>query len=214
MRSPPPPAAYAQMILIGRSGYSARAPASNGLLSTMIAVANAPRIDRLTFPPNELASWLPRVVVEKTSRVKRGQTGRGWADSFGTHVRCSALMGNFAERIQFPVVRRRRVDGATTDHHDPVVLRARDELLHRSRPRQHEVGGQTDGDAAVLRKTGDVGRSKPEEAKPWPIGMIQVQDARRLAKHLQHVEVAIGIERVAGIVARDRDRNPGGVELE
>ena len=33
-------------------------------------------------------------------------------------------------------------------------------------------------------------------------------DAHRLAEDLDHVEIAIGIERIAGVVGGDRDRNP------
>ena len=43
--------------------------------------------------------------------------------------------------------------------------------------------------------------------------MIEMQDARALAEHLDRVEIAIGVERVAGIVRGDGDRDAGGAEL-
>src|SRR5947209_916712 len=43
--------------------------------------------------------------------------------------------------------------------------------------------------------------------------MIEVQDARRLAIDLKHVEIAIGIERIARVVARDHYGDARGVEL-
>ena len=34
-----------------------------------------------------------------------------------------------------------------------------------------------------------------------PTGVVEMEDAGRLAKDLEHVEIAIGVERIAGVVA-------------
>ena len=39
--------------------------------------------------------------------------------------------------------------------------------------------------------------------EPVGAGVVEMQDARRLAEDLEHVEIAIGVERVARVVARD-----------
>ena len=48
-----------------------------------------------------------------------------------------------------------------------------------------------------------------------PVGdrVIEMQDARRLAEHLEHVEIAIGIERIAGVVGGDGDRHAARLQL-
>src|SRR5213082_2060550 len=43
--------------------------------------------------------------------------------------------------------------------------------------------------------------------------MIEMQDACRLAINLEHVEIAIGVERIARVVARDHHGDATGSEL-
>ena len=45
------------------------------------------------------------------------------------------------------------------------------------------------------------------------VRMIEMQDARRLAIDLEHVEIAIGVERIARVVARDHHGDARGIEL-
>ena len=43
------------------------------------------------------------------------------------------------------------------------------------------------------------------QSQAWSCGMVELQDARALAQHLDAVEIAIGVERVAGVVRGDGD---------
>jgi hypothetical protein len=43
--------------------------------------------------------------------------------------------------------------------------------------------------------------------------MVEVTDAHRLGKYLQHVMVAVGKEGIAGIVTAYRHRHPGLLEF-
>ena len=68
-------------------------------------------------------------------------------------------------------------------------------------------------DEPVVGEAHDLGRGGAQHAHPRPLRMVEVENAGRLAKHFQHVEIAIGVERIAGIVAGDHHRDAGGVEL-
>jgi hypothetical protein len=45
------------------------------------------------------------------------------------------------------------------------------------------------------------------------IGMVEMADPRRLAHHLQHVHVAIGVERIAGVVGGEADADAARLHL-
>ena len=59
----------------------------------------------------------------------------------------------------------------------------------------------------------DGGGRRGDGARPVGHGVVEMGDAGRLAKHLQHVEVAIGVEGVARVVGREDDLNSRGLEL-
>ena len=62
-------------------------------------------------------------------------------------------------------------------------------------------------------KPHDVGRRRGDRLRPVADRMIEMQDARRHAVDLQHVEIAIGVERIARVVGGDRDRNAARLHL-
>jgi hypothetical protein len=100
------------------------------------------------------------------------------------------------------------VDRPAGAQNDAVGLRPREEARSSARRRQDQVGRPPTAMPPAARKAGhDLGRRRRDRRSASPDRMVKLADARRPREDLQHVEVAIGVERVTGVVARDRNRD-------
>ncbi len=63
------------------------------------------------------------------------------------------------------------------------------------------------GDPAMIGQLGDLRRRRSDQRRRIRKRMVEMQDPHRLPKRVDHVVVAVGVEAVAAIVARRRDRN-------
>ena len=113
---------------------------------------------------------------------------------------------------QFLVVRQLAGLAAAVPDHDAVGLRTRHQLVHRARVEQDQVSRRAGAQHAVV-DAHDRGRHRVTERRRVAVRMIEMQDAHRLAERVHHVVIAIGVERIAAIVARDRDRHAGAPQL-
>ena len=86
------------------------------------------------------------------------------------------------------------------------------ELAEGARPEQDQVRRRAGFERRRVEAAGGGGVGQ-EGMGPVGIGMVQMPDPRRLAHHLHHVEVTVGVEGVAGVVGGEADRDAAGLHL-
>mmetsp|Transcript_10524 Transcript_10524/g.25746 ORF Transcript_10524/g.25746 Transcript_10524/m.25746 type:complete len:355 (-) Transcript_10524:624-1688(-) len=98
--------------------------------------------------------------------------------------------------------------------HQPVVLRARQQLAVHPSAEGYQICFTTHGDASVmLRQSHDLRRSRRHRERPLSNRPIQVRDSTALSEDLQHVQVAVPVKLVAGVVAGQTRGDPGFVQF-
>ena len=85
---------------------------------------------------------------------------------------------------------------------------------HQSRAptRTRSAGPPTQILPGVAKPIAADGR-RAEQVGPIRGRVIEMQDAGRLAKHLEEIEIAIGVERIAGVVGGDHHGHAGRGQL-
>ena len=83
--------------------------------------------------------------------------------------------------------------------HGAVGLRARHQLGQAARAHDDEIGLVACLYPSVPVEAHHVGGSRCHRTRPVGAVMVEMQDARGLAEDLDHVEIAIGVERVANV---------------
>ena len=72
---------------------------------------------------------------------------------------------------------------------------------------QHQIGRAADRDPAVALGADDLRRPAGDRRRPVADRAIELEDPHRLAQHLEPVQIAIAVERVAGVVRRHGHRD-------
>ncbi|MPL60722.1 hypothetical protein SDC9_06283 [bioreactor metagenome] len=108
------------------------------------------------------------------------------------------------QSVEFGIIGKGAVDLPPGAQHDAVGLRAGEELGPAAGAADHQIGGRTRGQRGRIEAAG-AGGVRGEGARPVGAGVVEMRDPRRLAHHLDHVEIAIGIERIAGVVGGEAD---------
>ena len=105
---------------------------------------------------------------------------------------------------------RRGVDRPDGPQHGAVVLRAAERLAPGPCPKQHRVGRAARAQPSRIAEAHDVGRCPRHHRRPVAARTVEVGDLHRLGEHLQHVETAVSVERIARLVVRQSDRRGDG----
>ena len=109
--------------------------------------------------------------------------------------------------VEFAVIGQGAVDRPAVDQHGPVGLRAGEQLGPVAGAGQDQVGRAARRQHAGLDAHHARGVAR-DAARPVGPGMVELEDARALAQHFDEVEIAIGVERVAGVVGGKADIDP------
>ena len=151
----------------------------------------------------DLAAWLlPHGSVTALSRRRsRCETGT------------TTVSTSREEMVEFAEVGRRRVDWPAGAQHHPVVLGAAEQLAPRPRPEQDEIRRTVLTQPSRVGKARSVGRGSRNRGWPVTDGMVEMGDLHRLGEHFQPIEIAIGVERVAHVVAGKRYRDAPRLHL-
>ena len=107
--------------------------------------------------------------------------------------------------------RRLRVDGLAGAEHDAVGLRTRQQFVEASGIEHDEVGRFSWFERGTPPHPG--GGLRGDRLDPVGERVVEMGDPNPLGEHFQHVEIAVGVEGIAGVVARQHDGDAGRLQL-
>ncbi len=105
------------------------------------------------------------------------------------------------------------VDRAAGPQHDPAALRAGQDLGPGPPLEQDEISRRTGPEAAGLGQAHDRGWGGGDGGGPVVERVVELADPHCLLEDLVHVEVTVGAEGVAGIVAGEGQRDATGLDF-
>ena len=115
-----------------------------------------------------------------------------------------------AQRIQFAIIGQRIGHGPAAADDKPRPARPRQQFRPRAPAEQDEVCVSSLPQQAGGVGLHDAGGRGRYRQRPTTQGAIELRDTDRLRENLDRIEVAVGVERIAGVIASDGDGDARG----
>ena len=101
----------------------------------------------------------------------------------------------------------------TLAQHQTVALRTAEQFAVAACPEYHHIRRTADFQTARVRQSHDIRGRPGHRHRPVTDRIIELRDAYSLGEHLGDVEIAIGVKRIAGVIAGNGNRNVPAVQL-